>query len=317
VSDHDVTDVLERLVGNIGDEVAHWDDVLERAAVPVRRRSRWRSPSRYLLVGAAAAVAAVVALAVAEPWHGGPSILDRAAAAILTPSPHQILYERITFRPSGFVNVPQLPTVHIRAWVDGARPRAFRIRMDTPEGKPLSFSGMTVTFPSEIGGKVGSAAGLSYSFTDQVLDPVLFFAPITDAILDPGEYVKASLTSGRANVDGTTTIRGRRVVRIRIAGRPFSGQSPYEIPVTGALFFVDARTDRPVRIEVSAALPFRARVGYPLTCLGFVMGYGCQNNPGPHAKWVYDFTDYRYLPRSAVNRKLTNIRAKHPNAQIV
>src|SRR5438445_299566 len=85
--------------------------------------------------------AAVVALAVAEPRKGGPSILDRAAAAILTPSPQQILYERITFRPSGFVNVPQGPTVHIRAWVDGARPRNFRIRTDRPSGKPFSPDG--------------------------------------------------------------------------------------------------------------------------------------------------------------------------------
>jgi hypothetical protein len=47
------------------------------------------------------------------------------------------------------------------------------------------------------------------------------------------------------------------------------------------------------------------------------MLYGCNNNPGPHAMWVYDFTDYRYLPRTAANRKLANIQAMHPNAKIV
>jgi len=312
VSDRDVTDVLERLVGSVGHDVADWDDVLERAAAPVRRRLSWRSRRRYLLAGAAFAAAAVVALVVAEPWKGGPSILDRAAAAILTPSPQQILYERITFRPSGFVNVPQGPTVYIRAWMDGARPRNFRIRTDRPSGKPFSPDGQTVvTFPSEFGGNVGSADGLSYSFTNRNLYPVPFFAPITGAILDPAEYVKASLTSGRAKVDGNTTIRGRRVVRIRIVSRPFSRL------VTGALFFVDARTYRPVRIELNAGLPMRSRVGYPLTCLTFAMIYGCNNNPGPHAMWVYDFTEYRYLPHSAANRKSTNIRAMHPNSKIV
>jgi len=45
--------------------------------------------------------------------------------------------------------------------------------------------------------------------------------------------------------------------------------------------------------------------------------YGCNNNPGPHAMWVYDFTEYRYLPHSAANRKSTNIRAMHPNSKIV
>jgi len=308
VSDRDVTDVLDRLVGNVDDEVADWEDVLERAAEPVRRRWSWRPRPRYLLAGAGVVVAAVVALTIAEPWQGGPSIVDRAAAAILTPNSRQILYERVIFRPSGFVNVPQGPTVHIRAWVDGARPRNFRIRANGPSGKPFPLKGVV---PSEFGGKVGSGNGLSYSFADRVLDPVPFWTPITKAVLDPADYVKASLTAGQAKVDGNATIRGRRVVRIRIASRP------YLRVVTSALFFVDARTYRPVRIELSAALPFRSRVGYPLTCLTFAMIYGCTSNPGPHAVWVYDFAEYRYLPRTAANRKLANIRAMHPNAEIL
>jgi hypothetical protein len=100
------------------------------------------------------------------------------------------------------------------------------------------------------------------------------------------------------------------VLRIRIASHP-----PFH-SVTGALFYVDARTYRPVRIELNANLPFESRVGYPY-CLTFAMLYGCNNNPGPHAMWVYDFTDYRYLPRTAANRKLANIQAMHPNAKIV
>jgi hypothetical protein len=320
VSDRDVTDVLERLIQNVDDEVADWDGVVRRAAAFGRRRRSWPPQPRYLLAGAlAVVVAAVVSLTVAAPWQGGPSILDRAAAAILTPNSRQILYERITFRPSGFVQsltpprrMPQGPTVQIRAWVDGGGPRNFRIRTDNPHGKSFSPDGQTVvTWPSDFGGNVGSADGLSYSFTDRNLVPVPFFAPITKAILDPAAYVKASLTSGRAKVDGSTTIRGRRVVRIRIFSRPYSRT------VTSALFLVDARTYRPVRIELNAGLPFRSRVGYPLTCLTFAMIYGCNNNPGPHAMWVYDFTDYRYLPRTAANRKLTNIHAMHPSAPIV
>jgi hypothetical protein len=321
VSDRDVKNLLDRLVGDLDEEVGDWDDVLARAGQPIRTRWHWswRPRPRYLLAGTAAAVAAVVALTVTSPWSGGPSIIDRAAAAILSPSSRQILYERIIFRPSGFVNVPPCrrdparcgfrgPTVHIRAWVDGARPRNFRIRADGPPGKPFPVKGVV---PSEFGGKVGSADGLSYSFADGVLDPVPFWTPITEAVLDPAEYVKASLTAGRAKVDGNAMIRGRRVVRIRIASRP------YLRTVTGALFFVDARTYRPVRIELSAALPFRSRVGYPLTCLTFAMIYGCTSNPGSHAMWVYDFAEYRYLPRTAANRKLANIHAMHPGAEII
>jgi hypothetical protein len=311
VNDSDITDVLDRLVGDV-DEVADWDDVTRRAAEPARRRRSWRSRRRYVLAGAAVVVAVTVALTVAAPWSGGPSILDRAAAGILTPSSRQILYERIVFRPRGFVHAPPGPTVQIRAWVDGARPRNFRIRNDRPGGKPFSPDGQTVvTFPSEYGGKAGSADGLSYSFAESVFDPVPFFAPVTDAILDPAAFVKAALSAGRAKVDGKATIRGRRVVRIRVLGRPTLHT------VTTALFFVDARTYRPVRIELNAGLPFRSRVGYPLTCLTFAMIYGCNNNPGPHAAWVYDFAEYRYLPRTAANRKLADIQAMHPNAKIV
>jgi hypothetical protein len=313
VSDRDVTDVLDRLIPNVDDEVAEWDDVLRRnATLDGRRRRSWPPRSRYLLAGAVVlVVVSVVSLTVAAPWRGGPSIVDRAAAAILTPNSRQILYERITFRRSGFVHAPQGPTVQIRAWVDGGSPRSFRIRTDNPHGKSFSPDGQTVvTFPSDFGGNVGSADGLSYSFTDRDLAPVPFWKPITQAILDPAAYVRASLTSGRATADGSTTIRGRRVLRIRIASHP-----PFH-SVTGALFYVDARTYRPVRIELNANLPFESRVGYPY-CLTFAMLYGCNNNPGPHAMWVYDFTDYRYLPRTAANRKLANIQAMHPNAKIV
>jgi len=301
VNDRDVTDVLELLVGNVEDEIDDWDDVVERAAAPVRTRPSSRPRRQYLLGGAAVAVAVVVALVVAEPWRGGPSILDRAAAAILTPNAQQILYERIAVYPSGFVHVPRPPAVRIEveAWVDGARPGTFRIR---GESSP----------PSEFGGRIGSIDALAYSFANGTLYPSPFSAPITRAILDPAQYIKASLTSGKAKADGTTTIRGRPVVRIRILSHPYSRT------VIGALFFVDAHTYRPVRIELNASLPFSSKLGYPLTCLTYGFQSGCATyGTEPDAKWVYDFTDYRFLPRTAANRRLTNIRAMHPKAEIL
>jgi hypothetical protein len=314
VDDRDVTDVLHRLVGDLDDEAADWKDVLSRAAAPQQLLVPKRSRPRFLAAGAAVAAAAAVAVVIAGPWEGGPSILDRAAAAILTPSPNQILYERIAFRPSGIVHMGHLPTVPIEVWVDGAPGGAFRITTESPPpfpgvpGKTYRPSPLT---PVETGGHVGSSDGLSYTLSNGTLFASPFFAPITKGKLDPAEYVKESLTSGRATVDGTTIIRGRRVVRIRILGRPeFKTE-------TTALFFVDAHTYRPVRIELNASLPFSSRVGYPLTCFTYGMAYGCGPMPGAHAMWVYDFTDYRYLPRTAANLKLTRIRAMHPKAKIV
>jgi len=65
VSDRDVTDVLDRLIPNVDDEVAEWDDVLRRnATLDGRRRRSWPPRSRYLLAGAVVLVVtgAVVAL---------------------------------------------------------------------------------------------------------------------------------------------------------------------------------------------------------------------------------------------------------------
>ena len=319
-----VAESFERLFPS-PDVVADWNDVLRRstphAGSDKQRRwgmlpRQWRPRRRLLLLGMAFAVAAAAALTLASPWRGGPSILDRAAAAIAPPGPDQILYASVAahtsvpcssslsrMRKNGWLDLSkarQLPRCPEKSraavWLDGAPPHRFRVvSVDREEGR------------LESGGTVGGRNGLSYHPGD-VLDPVAYAYPISLSDLDPVGFVRAALASGRARLEGTATIRGKNVTRIRVTARRFGRD------VTDALYFVDANTDRPVRIVFPAA--DRDVRGVPMINLPF-LAYGTTSWGGNLSPVVFDFTQFRYLPSTAASRKLTDIRAQHPHAKIL
>jgi hypothetical protein len=316
MSDGDITGLLEQLSEVPDDSAGDWIAVLERARLaPAPESSRQRSrrllrrPRRGLvLVGAMAAVAAVVALTIESPWRGAPSIIDRAAAAILRPTAGQVLYERISLHPEGRLP-PIARHVHIplRIWLDGAPPHRFRMTFLIP----VKGYGR-----GEVGGLVGRTTGLSYAYGDRVLDPMVFLEPVTQASLDPAAFVRTALTSGRARVEGRTTIRGRKVLRIVVGTEPGGRGEPV------ARLFVDTRTYRPVRIAINTALNglqsnFSRPAGFPLTCITPLLAFACVDAQSPADSWVYDFEEYRYLPATEANRKLTSIRAMHPGVDII
>jgi hypothetical protein len=135
---------------------------------------------------------------------------------------------------------------------------------------------------------------------------VEFDMRVSRSVLDPIAFARSSLASGRARLDGSATIRGRKVLRIRVTSHPFGRE------VTHALYFADALTYRPVRIVFTR--------GYkPDTCgpplLGLPAG-GCSGGTLPSAL-IFDVVRYPYLPPSPENRKLADIRAQHPHAKIL
>src|SRR5262249_2310120 len=74
--------------------VAAVDRELEQATAR-RRHDRWRMP----LVGAAVvAIAVLLALTIAAPWRGSPTLVERAEAALVPPRAGQVLYESIAVR---------------------------------------------------------------------------------------------------------------------------------------------------------------------------------------------------------------------------
>ena len=299
-----VAESFERLYP-IPDVTADWDDVLGRSARPVRspepRGPGWRfgqrrPPRRVLIFGAAAVAIALAALTVASPWRAGPTILDRAAAAIAAPASGQILHERIAlhsgpFNPSAAVNV--------QIWLDSAPPHRFRVRFDR---QPLV----------EAGGTVGGVGALSYDFASDVLDPVALGFRVSQSDLDPVGFIRTALASGQAQPDGSTAIRGRKVLRIRVTSQ-LRGR---RVPI--ALYYVDARTYEPVRITIPPG-DFKPRASLHGLPLIFVtaLPYGLPDSAGNHFTLIYDFAKYQQLEPTANNRKLTNIRAQHPHARIL
>jgi hypothetical protein len=334
MTESEITALLDPLVERFEDEIGDWDAVLEEAAAPVRvaptrrRRSHGLFPSRgrgLLLFAATAAVTALVLLAATVPWRGGPSVLERAAAAIALPRSGEILYESITIHsiptlPHGplppprfryFLDPPYTLDAHINVWMAGTPPHRVRLtegaslsglRRGNPKAVPLRST--------EFGSTVGAVQGLSYDTATRTLDPVAFPSRLKRSQLDVTEFIWQAITSGRAKVDGTTVLNGRPVVRIRILVHG------YGRIVSHVLYFVDATTYRPVRVEMTnnAPLLYQTSPGVPLLTLTPLQTSSLPDFPG---RYVLDFETYRYLTPTAANERLTNIQAAHPRAKVV
>jgi hypothetical protein len=164
---------------------------------------------------------------------------------------------------------------------------------------------------TDVGGTIGKTAGLSYNRPYDVFDPVSFPFTIARTSLDPASFVRSALASGRARNAGKTSIAGRQVIRIVLDAH---GLSP------AADYFVDAQTYEPVRISVRAVAPNASPLSVPLAdAIELPYGYFPRMaKPELHFLYlfVYDFKSYTYLPSTAANLKLTDIRAAHPGAKI-
>ena len=316
MSDRDITEALDRLVGPLDEETSNWEDVLERSGEPSPRVDerrggrRWpRGERRLLFLAAAVVVTALAALTITTPWHRGPSTLDRAAAAIVAPGANQVLHESVVIREKVPCQVPKAPPSpsqlrHMRlcpvagqgvVWLDGGPSQRFRVILVGPDGHR-----------DEAGGKVGAASGLVYQRSEKVLDPLEFDLRVSRSVLDPVAFARTALASGRARLDGSATVQGREVVRIRVVSHPFGRE------VTDALYFADAKTYRPVRIVFTRG--YKPDVcGLPLISLP---AGGCSGGTLPSAL-VFDVVQYQHLAPTPENRKLADIRAQHPHAKIL
>jgi hypothetical protein len=138
----------------------------------------------------------------------------------------------------------------------------------------------------EVGGVLGNPKRiLEFVPPNSLVVPDLIF----DRPPDPVASLRAAIREGSAYDDGTTQLNGRTVVRIRMdcpPGAPCAGRPSY--------VYVDRETFFPVKDEFPAAFT---------------------------ASWTaerYDivtrYQAFEYLPRTAANLALTDIRAQHPDA---
>lgn len=257
---------------------------------PGRRRLRGdRGRNRLLLTAATLSIAAAVALLVTAPWQNSPGFLERAHAALTTPAGtilHRKWVSTVTLTdPACTVN--RGPS---ESWIDQTPPHRYRmlLRNELPGGPddprhPDCSSGTA----SELGGTLDTTQILMFKPPN-----TLSIAPFQRTFPpDPVTHLREAIRAGSAHHEGETQLHGRTVERIRIDPDP-------DCPVA------DCQEPGYVYVDPETFYPVEARIP------GFIVG------DGPVVRlteWSRNLT-FEYLPRTAANLALTDIRAQHPNS---
>jgi hypothetical protein len=250
---------------------------------------------------AAVAVAAVTALSVSTPWHGSPSFLERAAAALTAP-PGTILHEMWSL--TVISTTPQRCTVERgtqEIWIDQKPPYRFRALLNDISPGSGVYGNELVCGPAgplEIGGWLPRPGGNAWLLfvppnTLRLVNPLYEIDP------DPVTRLRRWIRTGYAVDEGQVQLDGRTVERIRMDPPPDCLDSRAECPPAYA--YVDPDTFFLVRLE------------YPTA----VIDYDKPSNVGWRFDTVVQMRTFEYLPRTRANLALTDIRAQHPTATVV
>ncbi len=284
---------------------------------------------RILTASALCVAAAAVVLLLIAPGGSSPSYLARASAAITSPKPDSILYERwqATF-PSEGPGHPSQTFGPDQLWIEGAAPRRYRLIMQpnpesqTPDriwgqyGGPFGFGGYpywlkeleaaVAGHPLELGGELENPTEhaqpprtLTFTPPDTIWSG-RFRAPlgaplpgpshtINEAVSDPVTALRKAIAEGHAQEDGTSKLDGHTLKRITFNPTP----PPPDAPPS---------TTQATKAEGSYAL-VDSETFKPVVI--------------EIADSTYRFLTYEYLPANPTNLALTNIKAQHPNANTI
>jgi hypothetical protein len=266
-----------------------------RAHAPVHPRGfggRVRA-ARLLPVGAALAVVAAVALFFTTPWSNSPSFLERAQAA-LTPPKGTILHEKwVDIDVS--IHPPCTVKWTTEIWIDEAdagvatlarthRFRAYPWRNMFGPHAPACPRGSAY----EVGGIVGDGllrgvflfgGMLRFVPPNRLVRLPIGWNPPADPVAD----LRRAIRAGCAHDEGKAKRDGRTVERIRINFCPSTDFADFaDFPGAPGEAYVDPDTFYPVEID--------------------------------NGSNITRFVAFEYLPRTAANLALTNIRVQHPHA---
>jgi hypothetical protein len=266
---------------------------VEVSAAQRRLRARL-ARHRLVLVSATLVIAAAVALVVTAPWSTSPGFLERAQAA-LTPPATTVLHFKsegtlISTDPACTVTRPT------EIWIDQTPPHQYRAltNVDIPPDSPGSDLRARVCSrgtPAELGGTLDTQETLMFEPPNTLKSPRVGLALPPD----PAAWLRDAISAGTAHDEGKTQFGGRTVERIRID--PVA--CPADVPRCGSeagYAYVDPETFYPV--EISSPGGFSSVGARPVVSFHF----------------VDRFLIFEFLPRTAANLALTDIRAQHPNA---
>lgn len=260
-----------------------------RTAQNIRRSGGSHRRNRLLLASATLVIAAAASLLATTPWSGSPSFVERAEAALRPPA-GTILHQKwiVTTMSNAFgCTVRHRPN---ESWLDQVSPHRYRILLNVPPPPATSRLALACGNPKgpELGGTLDSWTTLEFVPPNTLLPRSRIGLPI-----DPVADLRQRLAAGTAHDIGRTTWQGRTVERIRIDREP--GCASQGCPWEPFYWYVDPDTLQPVGM----------------------MGAGGIREPGRsflRLRVVVHFAAYEYLPRTAENLALTDIRAQHPGA---
>ncbi len=264
----------------------------ERQYVPVHAGLQDQSHRRWgwlVLAAATLVVAAPASLLSTAPWSTSSSFVERAEAALRPPT-GSILHQKwmVTTTSDAYgCTIRHRPN---ESWLDQAPPHRYRLLLNVPPPPATSRLALACGNPKgpELGGTLGSWTTLEFAPPNTLLPRSRIGLPI-----DPVADLRQRLAAGTAHEGATRTAWGRTVERIRIDPEP--GCVSQGCSLEPSEWWVDPKTLQPV---------------------GF-MGIGVISEPGRRfirLRVVGRFLAYEYLPRTAANLALTDIRAQHPNA---
>jgi hypothetical protein len=248
---------------------------------------------RLLLTSATLAIAIAAALLVTTPWNNSPAFLERAQAALRPPA-GTILHQK--WEVTGISTDPACTVRRgpSEIWIDETPPHRYRVLLNTlPPPNAINADPRALACSkwqgSELGGAFDTGETLRFVPPNTLsLLPGLFSYPV-----DPVADLRDSISAGSAHDEGKTQLDGRTVERIRVdpeAACAFPG-----CPRKPFYWYVDPKTFHPIGAEGAGGL---TQPGRPFVPLHVVVRY----------------LAFEYLPRTAANLALTNIRAQHPNA---
>ena len=310
---------------------------------PHHVRRRILGGSAICLVLAASALVAIA------PWSGDPGFLARAAAALTPPGAGAVLYERwehvITPEPGNPAFKGKRTFGPEELWIEGKSPHRYRTILEPGDGARVvsrpGGAGLADTYgvnlgyaggfnlargesellnylqrklsgqPLELGGTLEVPTGKT--LPGMVLPTLTFLAPsrflsahlrvTLGATLpgphdqaiengaDPASALRTAISEGRAHEAGTTQLDGHTVRRIAL-------DLPSTLPADAPRLPADA----PVMTHSEAYADVEPETFHPVE---IVFG-----------RDAYRFLAYQYLPASAANLALADIRAQHPEARV-
>jgi hypothetical protein len=259
-----------------------------------RRLGGLSGRSRLVMAAATLAIAAAVALIVTAPWDSSPGFLARAQAALTQAD--SVLHVKTQTTTTWTRPDCKVRRTQAEVWIDETPPHGYRLLVTAgPHARGCS-SGTT----SEYGGRYeGDELPLRFEPPNRLSAWAgeRFRFP-----LDPAAELRAAISAGRARDEGKTQFDGRTVERIRIDPPPEACRRRGQCPIEPLYVHVDPETFYPVAFD---------RTDTQVVIVG---GAGGSSSRQVRARDVTRYLTFEYLPRTAANLALTDIRAQHPNA---